>query len=76
MKQYFCNIKNILFFFNSLLCFTIYSQSNRIQYLDANKAKALINSNGVLFQNQANGSAGYEIPKTLGPVPFFVLPCG
>ncbi len=71
MKQYFCNIKNILFFFNSLLCFTIYSQSNRIQYLDANKAKALINSNGVLFQNQANGIAGYEIPKNSGACAIF-----
>jgi hypothetical protein len=48
-----------------------YSQSNKKKTLAANEVSALFNSNGILFQNQAAGVAGYEIPKGTGLNTFF-----
>jgi hypothetical protein len=49
----------------------VISQSNTKQTLSANKTSALINSNGVLFENDSLRIPAYEIPKGSGLATFY-----
>ncbi len=71
MTNYNYIMKTVILIPVLLMSFKFVAQSNTKQTLDANKVSALINSNGILFQNQSAGIAAYEIPKGSGLSTFF-----
>ncbi len=64
-------MKKCLFFFLIILSNSLFSQSNKQKFLDANEVSALFRSDGLLFQNKAAGIAQYEVPKNSGRHTFF-----
>ncbi len=54
-------------FSTTLIVLTSFAINAQTQYnLDFNNVKASINTNGILFEDGANNSAGYEVPKNGG----------